>query len=384
MNFSIPEALVLERKEFKDFAKAHVGGPLPSWTRSGEIPKSFFRHMGKGGWYGFRLRRGRLEKRSVLREAVLSEVLAEVSPGVAIASLAHIDLGFMGLAMFGTEALRDRYARQVVAGEKIMCLGNTENTAGSDVAGIRMTAEKVDGGWRLDGTKAFVTNGAMADLAVITAVTDPDAPRNRRISMFLVDLGDPGVRRTKLNKGVWIPSDLTRLRLSEVFVADDHLLGRRGHGLRQVLEVFTRSRIPISALTLGTATGAFKLALDHGVNRRIFGAPIVDFQAKAFEIAEHAARIEAARLMVYKACQTADAGEDFRNEAAMAKYLTVDLARQVTAWSADLFGAVSVIFEHPVHKFPLDAWASSLGEGTQDVQKLVIYREVMKRFGKKG
>ena len=154
--------------------------------------------------------------------------------------------------------------------------------------------------------------------------------------------------------------------------------------MRQVLGVFTRSRVPISALTLGTATGAFKLALAHGARRRIFGAPIVDFQAKAFEIAEHAARIEAARLMVYKACQTADAGEDFRSDAAMAKYLTVDVARQVTAWSADLFGAVSVIFDHPVHQFPLGAWASSLGEGTQDVQKLIIYRELMKRSEERG
>ncbi len=384
MDLSIPEALAKEQEQFREFAKTHVGAFLPSWSRSGQIPRSFFRQMGEGGWYGFRLRQKRLEKRSVLREALLSETLAEVSPGVAIAALAHIDLGFMGLFMFGTEALHDRYARQVVAGERIMCLGNTENIAGSDVAGIRMTAEKVDGGWRLDGTKAFVTNGAMADLAVITAVTDPEAPRNRRLSMFLVDLNDPGIRRTKLNKGVWIPSDLTRLRLSKVFVAEDHLLGRRGHGLRQVLEVFTRSRIPISALTLGTATGAFKLALAHGVKRRIFGQPIVDFQAKAFEIAEHAARIEAARLMVFKACQTADAGEDFRSDAAMAKYLTVDTARRVTAWSADLFGAVSVIFEHPVHKFPLDAWASSLGEGTQDVQKLVIFRELMKQMGGEG
>ena len=378
MDLSIPQSLAEEKKRFERYVKAHVVPSLSAWNRSGQIPRSFFQQMGKESGFAFDVRNGRIQKGSVLREALFAESLAAVSPGVAISALAHIDLGFMGLYLFGSDALQRLYGPSVIAGEKIMCLGNTENIAGSDVAGIRMRAETVKDGWRLNGTKAFVTNGAMADLAVITAVTDPDAERNRRMSMFLVDLNSASVRRTKLNKGVWIPSDLTRLQFSDHFVAEDHLLGRRGRGLPQVLEVFTRSRIPISALTLGTAVGAFDLALSHGARRRLFGGRVLDFQAKAFEAAEHAARIEAARLMVYKACQLADAGRDFRSEAAMAKYLTVDLARKVTAWSADLFGAVSVIFDHPVHKFPLDAWASSLGEGTQDVQKLIIFREMMK------
>jgi alkylation response protein AidB-like acyl-CoA dehydrogenase len=378
MDFSIPPPLEKERERFERFVRTRIAPSLSAWNRSGQIPKSFFRQMGEENGYGFQIREGRPKKHSVLREALFSESLAAASPGVAIAALAHIDLGFMGLFMFGSEALVAECARSVISGERIMCLGNTENIAGSDVSGIRMSAQPVDGGWRLNGTKAFVTNGAIADFAVITAVTDPEASRNRRISMFLVDLNDSSIRKKKLQKGVWIPSDLTRLQFTDTFVPGDRLLGRRGHGLRQVLEVFTRSRIPISALTLGTAAGAFDLALSHGVRRRIFGARVLDFQAKSFEAAEHAARIESARLMVYKACQLADDGKDFRNEAAMAKYLTVDLARQVTAWAADLFGAVSVIFDHPVHRFPLDAWASSLGEGTQDVQKLIIFRELMK------
>lgn len=381
MDLRLPERHDQERRRFEQFVKQAVAPALPDWSRAGQIPKDFFRKMGQEGWYGFKDRRGRIEKRSVLREAVISETLAAVSPGAAIAALAHIDLGFMGLFTFGSEALIRRYGPGAVSGETVMCLGNTENIAGSDAAGIGMTAEKVAGGWRLDGTKAFVTNGAIADLGVITAVTDAQAPRNRRISMFLVKLKDDGITRAKLNKRVWIPSDLTRLRFSDHFVPEDHMLGRRGRGLGQVLEVFTRSRIPISALTLGTAQGAFELALAHGSKRTIFGSRIVDFQAKAFEAAEHAARIEAARLMVYRACQAADEGQDFRNQAAMAKFLTVDVAREVTAWAADLFGAVSVVFDHPIHKFPMDAWASSLGEGTQDVQKLVIFRELMKQRG---
>jgi alkylation response protein AidB-like acyl-CoA dehydrogenase len=241
-----------------------------------------------------------------------------------------------------------------------------------------MQAQSVEGGWVLNGTKAYVTNGAISDLAVVTAVTDPDATRNRRISMFLVDLSSTGVSRKKLNKRVWMPSDLTRLSFDNVFVSEENLVGEQGRGLQQVLATFTHSRIPISGLTLGTAAGAFEMGVHRAKKREIFGRKIVDFQAKAFEIAEFFTRIEAARLMVWKAAWTRDEGKDFRLGASMAKYFTVEIAREVGGWAADLFGAASVIEDHPVHKYPMDAWASSLGEGTQDVQKLIIVREVLK------
>jgi alkylation response protein AidB-like acyl-CoA dehydrogenase len=188
------------------------------------------------------------------------------------------------------------------------------------------------------------------------------------------------VQRTRLNKQVWLPSDLTRLELREVVVPEDHLLGRRGRGLAQVLAVFTHSRVAISALTLGTAAGAFDLALRRAVKRTAFGRRIADHQAKSFEIAERHAEIEAARLMLWKACWKVDRGEEFREEASMAKYLAVAAAQRTAAWAADMFGAASVMFEHPIHKFPMDVWGSSLGEGTQDVQKLIIFREVIKRY----
>jgi alkylation response protein AidB-like acyl-CoA dehydrogenase len=263
-----------------------------------------------------------------------------------------------------------------------MCLGNTELKAGSDVANVATRAEEVEGGWLLNGTKAYVTNGAISDMALITAVSDPDAARTRRMSMFLVDLSAKGVSRKVLNKQVWIPSDLTRLQFSDVILPGGALVGERGRGLQQVLEIFTNSRIPISAMALGTATGAFELGLDHADKREVLGKKILDFQAKAFEIAEFFTKIESARLMLWKACKSKDQGRDFRLESSMAKYLTVMIAREVGLWAADLFGAASVIFEHPIHKFPMDAWAASLGEGTQDVQKLVIFRELMKKLGK--
>jgi alkylation response protein AidB-like acyl-CoA dehydrogenase len=380
MDFSFPPELLSEIEQFKKAAQEILEPNLEAWYRQRSLPRTFFTDMGQAGGYGYAVSDGRLRKRSAFREALLAEELARRSPGAAIAALAHAELGMMGLFLFGSQNLQRRYAESALNGETIMCLGNTENRAGSDVAAMATRAEAVSGGWRLNGTKAFVTNGALADLAVVTAVTDPAAGRSQRLSMFLVDLHQPGVRRTPLNKQVWVPSDLTRLELQEVAVPEDHLLGRRGRGLPQVLSIFNHSRVAIAALTLGTAAGAFDLALRRAATRTVFGRRIADHQAKSFEIAERHAEIEAARLMLWKACWKVDRGEEFREEASMAKYLAVAAAQRTVAWAADIFGAASVIFEHPIHKFPMDVWGSALGEGTQDVQKLIIFRELIKRY----
>jgi alkylation response protein AidB-like acyl-CoA dehydrogenase len=379
MDFSIPETLKSDVDRFKGFLKETLVPNLSGWTRDKTVPRSFFQDMGREGWFGFTFEKEKLERHSFLREALLVEQLGVISPGVAVAALAHADLGLMGLWLFGDEKLKKQYGERAVRGETLMCVGNTETEAGSDVAGIKMTATKSDGGWRINGTKAYITNGHVSDLAVVTAVSDPEASRNQRITMFLVDLNSEGVKRKKLNKQVWIPSDLTRVQFTDVLVPDDHLLGERGKGLQQVLTIFTNSRIPISALTLGTAVGAFELAVSHAKKRSIFGKKIMEYQSKAFETADFYAKLEAARLVLLKAAWTRDQALDFKLESSLAKYLSVMVAREVTLWAADLFGAASVISEHPIHKFPMDTWASALGEGTQDVQKLVIFREVMKR-----
>ncbi len=380
MDFSVPVKVTKNLNKFSRFIETQIKPHLTTWNKKRAIPRDFFEALGAGGWYGLSIKGDDLAGGSALREALLAEAVAKVSPGVAVAILAHIDLGLSGLYHFGSKRLRKKFGIPAVQGKTLMCLGNTENIAGSDVAGIAMQAKKIEDGWLLNGTKAYVTNGAIADWGVITAVSDPEAPRSGRLSMFLVDLNDDGVRRKKLNKQVWIPSDLTRLQFRDVFVPDRHLLGMRGKGLQQVLAVFTNSRVPIAALTLGTAVGAFELALDHANKRKIFGQKISELQAKSFEFADLYAKIEAARMMLWKACWKVDNGEDFRQESSLAKYLAVEVAREVSMWAADIFGASSVMYEHPIHKFPMDAWAASLGEGTQDVQKLIIFREIMRRY----
>jgi alkylation response protein AidB-like acyl-CoA dehydrogenase len=379
MDFAIPQGVTKELEQFEGFLRTHLEPQLPAWYNKETIPPDLFQSLGQGGWLGFSHENGHITEKSSLRESILMENLAKISPGVAVAVLVQNSLGMAPLFLFGSEKQKQTHLPSAIKGETLLCLGNTEHKAGSDVANVRMQAENVEGGWVLNGTKAYVTNGSMSDLALVTAVSDPEATRNRRLSMFLVDLSSTGVSRKKLNKRVWIPSDLTRLQFKNVFVPDENLVGERGRGLQQVLATFTHSRIPISGLTLGTAVGAFEAGLDRANRREIFGQKIADFQAKSFEIADFFTRIEAARLLVLKAGWTKDQGQDFRMEASMAKYLTVEIAREVGVWAADLFGAASVMQDHPVHKFPLDAWASSLGEGTQDVQKLIIFREIMKR-----
>jgi alkylation response protein AidB-like acyl-CoA dehydrogenase len=377
MDFSLSRNLVHDLERFEAFLDTHLDPNLSSWSRESRVPRGFFEELGKSAWLEYCFPPGD-SGQGALKQGLLFERLARISPGVAVAVLVHVSLGVNALRLFGSEKQKERFLPQGLAGRTLMCTGSTEHTGGSDVAGIAAKAVKGAAGWVLNGTKAYVTNGALSDLAVISAVTDPDASRNKRLSLFLVDLDSPGVFRRKLGKQVWIPSDLTRLKFNDVHIPEENLLGLRGRGLQQILEIFTHSRVSIAALTLGTATGAFALALDHAKRRELFGTKVVDFQAKSFEIADLYAKIEAAALLVWKACWLKDQGRDFRRAASMAKYVTVTVAREVGTWAADIFGASSVMLEHPVHKFPMDAWAASLGEGTQDVQKLVIFREIMR------
>ena len=218
MDFSIPDELTEEVVRFREFLKSRVLPELPVWNQNREIPARFFADFAAAGWYGISRADNVLVRRSALRQALIAQELAKVSPGLAVALLVQIDLGLLGLFLFGSDDLKRRYGGSAAGGETLMCLGNTEGTAGSDVAAIEASARKVDGGWLLNGTKAYVTNGYISDLAIVTAVSDPQAARNDRMSMFLVDLHAKGVKRKKLNKQVWIPSDLTRLQFEDVFV----------------------------------------------------------------------------------------------------------------------------------------------------------------------
>lgn len=383
MSLSVPGPLQEELNRFDDFLEATLKPRQRDWEKKNRVPRRFFESLAEGvagvTWDG-----AHLIPRTVLRETLLLERMAARSPGIAATFLIVSGLGLTSLERFAGPSLTTALGADAAAGKCLICLGNTENIAGSDAAGIAMTAAKAADGWLLNGTKAYVTNGLISDYGVVTAVTDPGEKRSKRLSMFLVDLRGRGITRRRLNKRVWIPSDLTRIEFKDVLVPSHHLMGERGRGLQQLLTLFTHSRVAISGLALGSARGAFDMAVDRLERRRVFGRPLSEWQAKAFETADFYTRLEAARLAVLNAAHTADNGNDFRFEASCAKYLAVEAARAISLWAADLFGAASVMESHPIHKFPLDAWAVSLAEGTQDVQKLVIFREIMRRRGPAG
>ena len=175
MDFSIPETLSRDVDHFKRFLQETLVPNLSAWTRDKTLPRNFYQDMGREGWFGFSWEKDRIERQSFLREALLVEQFGIISPGVAVAALAHSDLGMMGLWLFGSEKLKQKYGEKAVLGETLMCVGNTETEAGSDVAGINMTADKIEGGWRINGTKAYITNGLASDLGIVTAVSDPKA-----------------------------------------------------------------------------------------------------------------------------------------------------------------------------------------------------------------
>jgi alkylation response protein AidB-like acyl-CoA dehydrogenase len=381
MDFAIPDRIESELRRFGDFFDEFCQPRLSTWYRRNAIERSYFAQMGQQDWLSHRWHVDGFKPHKGLRQTLILAHIAHRSPGLAVASLIQSELGLTALARFGSEELKRRYGPAAGRGDRLICIGNTENQAGSDAAAITMQARPVGGGWRLTGAKAYVSNGEISDFAVVTAITEPAAARNRRSSMFLVDLKAEGVRRKALSKQVWRPADLTRLRFDHVYVPATHLLGDPGRGLQQTLAVFTHSRIPIAGLALGTARGAFELAMRHARQRSVFGKRLIDLQAKGFEAARLYAQIEAAHLALLKACWAMDGGRDYRMASSLAKYLTVEAAKDVSRWSADLFGAAGVLADHPIHKFPLDAWAVSLAEGTQDIQKLVLFRELIKHYG---
>ena len=200
MDFAIPQRITKELEQFEIFLRTHLEPQLAAWYKKEAIPRELFQSLGQDGWLGFSQENGHIVEQSALRETILMENLAKISPGVAVAVLVQNSLGMAPLFLFGSEKQKQNYLPSAINGETLLCLGNSEHKAGSDVANVRMQAENVEGGWVLNGTKAYVTNGAISDLALVTAVSNPEASRNRRLSMFLVDLSSTGVSRKKLNK----------------------------------------------------------------------------------------------------------------------------------------------------------------------------------------
>jgi len=280
---------------------------------------------------------------------------------------------------FGNEAQRERWVVPLAKGEKLGAWSLTEPNAGSDAAGTQSRAEKVDGGWLLNGAKTFTTHGSVGDFCVVFAVTDADGPRHHNVSAFVVEKGMDGYRPGKKeNKLGTRASDTAEVIMENCFVSDDHLLGERGEGFIQALKILDGGRISIAALGLGIATGAYQTALAYAQQREQFGKPIAKFQAIQFHLAEMATRVAASEVLVMAAALDMDAGRNVTRLAAEAKLYAGEAAVFCAERGVQIHGGYGFIKDYRAEKFYRDCKICTIGEGTSEIQRLVIARQLLK------
>jgi short-chain 2-methylacyl-CoA dehydrogenase len=307
-----------------------------------------------------------------LAYAIAVEELARVDSSFAITVAAHTSLGTMPIHLYGSEEQRGRWLPQLASGGRLAAFGLTEPGAGSDAGATRTTARLEAGEWVIDGSKMFITNAGtpLSALVTITARTGDD-----EISNIVVENGTPGYEQSQpLKKMGWHSSDTRELTFSGCRVPEGNLLGPRGAGFKQFLEILDGGRISVAALGLGMAQGAFEMALRYAGEREQFGRPIGRFQAVQFKLADMATEIEAGRNLVYKAAWLKDQGRPFAQQAAMAKLYTGELARRACNESLQIHGGYGFMDEYPISRFYRDAKVLEIGEGTNEVQRLVIAR----------
>jgi alkylation response protein AidB-like acyl-CoA dehydrogenase len=291
---------------------------------------------------------------------------------------AHNSHGTNHIFRFGSDSQRRRWVPPLARGEKIAGWGLTEAGSGSDAAALRTTARRVDGGWVLDGSKAFCTHGSVGDTFVVMAITDPGGRKGRNISAFVVERGTPGFRSGKKENKLGIrASDTAELVLEGCFVPDANLLGEEGDGFRQALAVLDGGRISIAALGLGTALGAYETARDYARERRQFDRPIAEFQAIRFTLAEMATRIAAAEALTLAAAREMDTTGKVSLKASEAKLLTGETAVFCAERGVQILGGYGFIKDYRAEKFYRDAKICTIGEGTSEIQRLVIARHLL-------
>jgi alkylation response protein AidB-like acyl-CoA dehydrogenase len=375
MNLELSDDHELLRRTVRDFAEAEVAPVAEELDRTKQVPYDIIAKLGALNLMGipFPERYGGAGG-DTLAYALTVEELTRVDSSVAITLCAHTSLGTQPVYLFGSEEQRQEWMPRLCSGAILGAFGLTEAEAGSDAANTKTRARLSDAGdeWIVDGAKQFITNAgtAISGVVTITALTADD-----EISNLLVANGTPGYEQGEpYRKMGWHASDTRPLTFSDCRVPHENLLGRRGAGLKQFLHVLAIGRIGVAAMGLGLAQGALDQALAYAKERRAFGKPISKFQAIQVKLADMATEIEAARLLVYRAALLKDAGRDFNLAAAQAKLKTGRLAVRCAEEAVQIHGGYGYIEEYPVCRMYRDAKILTIGEGTDEVQQMVIAR----------
>jgi alkylation response protein AidB-like acyl-CoA dehydrogenase len=362
----------------REFCEAEIRPHVLEWDEKQLFPREVFRRLGELGFLGtiFPEEYGGAGLSTQDYAAIVEEVAA-VDGSVALALAAHTSLGSNHIFQFGTEAQRRRYLPKLTAGEWLAAWGLTEAEAGSDSGGTRTTATLDGDSWVLNGSKNFITNASVAGVAVLMAVTDRERGHHG-ISAFLVELDNPGIRiGKKENKLGMRASDTCTLVMEDCRIPSENLVGKEGNGFVDSMKVLDGGRISIAALSVGIARGAYEAALQYSQQRRQFGRPICEFEAIRFYLAEMATGIDAARLLTQRAAAAKDAGEAVPLYSAQAKLFASETAVRVTDRALQIHGGYGFIKDFPVEKYYRDVKLCTIGEGTSEIQKLVIAKSLL-------
>ncbi len=379
MDFELTDEQRLLRDTVRDFARQEVAPVAEELDRTKSFPYELVAKMGELGLMGIPFPEeyggGGAD---TLAYALAVEELTRIDSSVAITMAAHTSLGTMPIHLWGTDEQKDDWLPQLCSGQKLAAFGLTEPEAGSDAGNTHTRAALEDGEWVVNGAKQFITNSGtdISGCVTITAVTG-QTNGTKEISNIIVPNGTPGyeVGRPYRKMG-WNASDTRPLTFDDCRVPEGSLLGRRGEGFKQFLQILDGGRIGVAAMGVGLAQGALDEAISYSKERRAFGQPIGKFQAIQAKIADISAQIEAARLLVYRAAIEKDRGESFTLTAAQAKLITGRLAVRATEEAVQIHGGYGYIEEYPVCRFYRDAKILTIGEGTDEVQQMVIARQL--------
>ena len=379
MDFEYTPEQVQLRREVRDFAVKEIAPHVMEWDENQTFPLDVIKKLGELGYMGaiFPEEYGGAGL-GYVEYAILIEELSRVDGSVGIIVAAHTSLCSNHIYKAGSEEQKQKYLTKLTSGEWIGCWSLTEPEAGSDAAGTRSTAVKEGDCWVLNGSKTFTTNAHYADVCVGMAMTDRAAARHG-ISAFILEKDTPGFRPGKKENKLGLRASATgEVIFSNCRVSESQLLGKPGEGFVDSLRILDGGRVSIAALSIGMAQGAYDAALKYSKMRKQFGRPISEFQAIQHKLVDMAMKIDASRLLTYRAARMIDAGKRVTRESAMAKLFSSESAVWIANEAVQIHGGYGFIKDYPVEKFYRDVKLCTIGEGTSEIQRLVIARQLLK------
>jgi len=380
MDFQLSDEQQQLKRTVREFAEREIAPCVMKWDEASEFPLATIKELGKLGLMGiiFPPELGGAGM-GYVEYATAIEELSRVDGSVGIIVAAHTSLCSNHIFTAGSDAQRKRYIPKLASGEFIGAWALTEPGSGSDAASARCAAVRKGDRWLINGTKTFCTNGHYADVVVVIAVTDRDKGTHG-LSAFVVEKGTKGFRPGKKENKLGLrASDTAELIFEDCEVPGENLIGREGEGFVDALRILDGGRISIAALGLGMAQGAFDASLKYSKERKQFGKPISDFQAIQWKLADMAVQIEAGRALIWRAATMKDAGKNTTLASSMAKLYTGEIAVKCANECVQIHGGYGFIKDYPAEKFYRDVKLCTIGEGTSEVQRMVIAREILKR-----